>query len=268
MFELLTGDNPFQLLAEESLQDSPEWDRSQFEAAVDQAILQSEPDLSLILPSPPPSVDAQQKLPGEGGGGGAPEGQRSSTIDPPSSRRSIAALAMTVSPTALSRRLSGAKAAHAARAASPSLLQARDLLRRLLARDPTQRIGWGGYQEIMRHEWFADICWGALNSMPPPWCPETEINMKAQSEMGEFSDEKESKMVKLSDADQAHYKGWNFVSETGFQDEIVEFLLYEELKVSVPLMQCSAHCSLSDSCLLCSQGPIRPPAESSCCVVC
>jgi hypothetical protein len=68
--------------------------------------------------------------------------------------------------------------------------------------------------------------------MTPPWCPETEINMKAQSEMGEFSDEKESKQVKLDEADQAYYKGWNFVSETGFQDEIVEFLLYEELKVS------------------------------------
>lgn len=231
MFELLTGENPFQLLAEESLQDSPEWDRSQFEAAVDLAILQSDPDLSLIIPSPPPSVDAGQKPHTEGGGAPAPDGRRSSAVVP-AGRPSFTALALTVSPTALSRRMSGVQATAAARAASPSLLQAKDLLRRLLARDPTQRIGSGGYQEIMQHEWFADICWGALNTMTPPWSPETEINMKAQSEMGEFSDEKESKQVKLDEADQAHYKGWNFVSETGFQDEIVEFLLYEELKVS------------------------------------
>jgi hypothetical protein len=55
--------------------------------------------------------------------------------------------------------------------------------------------------------------------------------MKAQSEIGEFADEREAGRVVLTAQDQAHYKDWNFVSEKCFQDEIVEFLLYEEIKV-------------------------------------
>lgn len=66
--------------------------------------------------------------------------------------------------------------------------QARDLLHRLLCKDPHQRIGSGNnggnsgsgsghsvnetsapYSEIMAHAWFADIDWATLNSMPPPW---------------------------------------------------------------------------------------------------
>ena len=55
--------------------------------------------------------------------------------------------------------------------------------------------------------------------------------MKAQSEIGEFSDAKETSALKLEAEDQAHYAGWTFVSERAFQQEIVDFLRYEEIKV-------------------------------------
>lgn len=51
LYELLTGTNPFFLIAEQQLQHSPEYDRSQFEAAVDRAILEVEPDLSAVVPA-------------------------------------------------------------------------------------------------------------------------------------------------------------------------------------------------------------------------
>lgn len=73
-------------------------------------------------------------------------------------------------------------------AVSPAVCaaQAKDLLQRLLCKDPARRIGGTesdsatgngngtgigskGYAEIMAHPWFADIDWSALNSMPPPW---------------------------------------------------------------------------------------------------
>lgn len=48
LYELLTGNNPFFLGAETVLANSPEFDRSQFESAVDRATLTMEPDLSCI----------------------------------------------------------------------------------------------------------------------------------------------------------------------------------------------------------------------------
>jgi serine/threonine protein kinase len=260
MFELLTGENPFHVLADQALSASPEWDRSQFELAVDRAILSSDPDVSLIVSSKPEDDACPRSLdvglisqhPSAASLSAAESRRRSlqpsltpggSTVmhhddsgsgsrSPIPGARSFSSLAMALSPTAISRRLSmsrGGSATPSPRMTNTQL--ARDLARRLLCKDPTQRIGWGGAQEIMQHEWFADMCWGTLDTLPPPWCPETEINMKSQTEMGQFADEKESSRLNLDAQDQAHYADWNFASSTAFQDEIVEFLLYEEIKV-------------------------------------
>lgn len=56
--------------------------------------------------------------------------------------------------------------------------------------------------------------------------------MKAQSEIGDFLDAKEINALLLGAEDQAHYAGWNYVSEHAFQQEIVDFLHYEELQVT------------------------------------
>ena len=255
MFELLTGENPFMLLADQATADYLECDKGQFDAAVDRAILEAEPDFTLITCPSSSDAGGLQQSAGDPANKGDASSRNSSCGDlsaPGSRRRSVLQIqtgadagvvhntlkspssARSLTSLLSARRNSTARGVPAA----VSLAQATDLLRRLLAKDPTQRIGWGtgagmnGCAEVMRHEWFADISWGALDSMLPPWRPEQEINTKAQSEIGEFADAKDASKVRLEDADQAHYKDWNFVSDRAFQDEIVEFLLYEEVKVS------------------------------------
>jgi len=155
---------------------------------------------------------------------------------------------------------------------------AQDLVRKLLCRNPKERLGTSagsarssgsrdsstaaggsaggatvenfrtlpGYVDIMAHPWFEDVDWSSLSVMIPPWCPDhNEINMKDQNEIGEFKDAKESNKIRLTEEDQEVYKDWDFISHSAFQDEIVEFLQYEEI-----------------------EGPIRPVAESSeCCII-
>ncbi|KAJ1402950.1 kinase-like domain-containing protein, partial [Ochromonadaceae sp. CCMP2298] len=121
-----------------------------------------------------------------------------------------------------------------------------DLLRLLLCKDPAQRLGSGpeGAQAIQQHDWFAGIDWESLSTMIPPWFPESEINMKDQGEIGDFKDANESKKVLLTEEDQLMYAEWSYVSQPAFQKEVLEFLLYEEIR-----------------------GPIRPVDNSECCIL-
>ena len=67
-----------------------------------------------------------------------------------------------------------------------------------------------------------------------------------QSEIGSFSDAKATKKVALNAEDQKLYADcWDFTSQSAFQEELVEFLTFEEVK-----------------------GPIRPTnADQRCCVL-
>lgn len=105
-----------------------------------------------------------------------------------------------------------------------------DLLTKLLCKNPKERLGNLSYHEIMEHPWFGDVKFDTLNSDPPPMKPGRDINMAPQSEIGYFSDAKEAKKVKLDEADQKMYANWDFVSMPAYEEEIVEFLTYEELK--------------------------------------
>ena len=52
-------------------------------------------------------------------------------------------------------------------------LEAFDLCSKLLEREPTKRLGYGGYEEIQKHPWFKEIDWDALyrKEMEPPYKP-------------------------------------------------------------------------------------------------
>jgi serine/threonine protein kinase len=116
---------------------------------------------------------------------------------------------------------------------------ARDLLRKLLHKDPKQRLGANGYTEILAHPWFATIDWHGLNTMKPPLKPSKDINMATQSEIGAF-DDKESKNIKVTEEDHKIFEKWEFISKRSFQEEVVEFLTYEEKYVSKE--DISSHC--------------------------
>ena len=67
----------------------------------------------------------------------------------------------------------------------------------------------------------------ALTSNRPP----KNINSAKASEIGKFN-QKETKDVDLTEADQKQYDKWNYVNIRHFQKEIVEFMRYEEVLVS------------------------------------
>lgn len=107
----------------------------------------------------------------------------------------------------------------------------KDFLRKLLHKDGRTRLGARGYREIIAHPWFAEIDFDNLNQVQPPMVPAKDINMATQAEIGSFSDDKQSRKVVLTDADHKQYENWQFTSIRAYQEEVVEFLLMEEILV-------------------------------------
>jgi hypothetical protein len=65
--------------------------------------------------------------------------------------------------------------------------------------------------------------------MRPPWKPARNINMSSQQEIGNFADEKEANRLVLLPEDHRFYESWNFINHKAFEEEVVEFLRYEEM---------------------------------------
>ena len=58
-------------------------------------------------------------------------------------------------------------------------VEARDLLKQILAKDPANRIGCrekGGVEELKQHAWFRGLDWDMLynKEIPPPFVPQTQ----------------------------------------------------------------------------------------------
>lgn len=62
-----------------------------------------------------------------------------------------------------------------------------------------------------------------------------DINTATQSEIGSFQDEKVSKKLILTEDDHKMYEKWDFLSKRSFQEEVVDFLTFEERVVSFSL---------------------------------
>ena len=74
--------------------------------------------------------------------------------------------------------------------------------------------------------------WDNIVRTRPPMKPPRDINMAPQSEIGAFADERESRKVILTDEDHKMYSNWEFISKRSFQEEVVQFLIFEEKLVS------------------------------------
>mmetsp|Transcript_1378 Transcript_1378/g.1868 ORF Transcript_1378/g.1868 Transcript_1378/m.1868 type:complete len:627 (-) Transcript_1378:303-2183(-) len=123
----------------------------------------------------------------------------------------------------------------------------KDFCGRLLHKNPDERLGTNGPEEIMAHEWFASTDWDAIkaNTVRPPLKPRRDINAASQSEIGHFTEDRRTRKVELTQDDHNIYKGWEFTCPNSFQEEIVEFMKYEA-----------------------EQGPIVPDRqESACCII-
>ncbi|KAF0696390.1 Aste57867_12856 [Aphanomyces stellatus] len=121
--------------------------------------------------------------------------------------------------------------------------EATDMLQRLLIRDPAQRLGARGADEVKKMKFFETIDWVQMENMavPPPFVPERDINAASQADIG-FFDPSVIQGVKLSDSDQDMYKDWHFCSATAFQSEIVEFMEWEVKQGPITLVTHSNSC--------------------------
>lgn len=110
-----------------------------------------------------------------------------------------------------------------------------DLLRKLLQKDPADRLGSGGsrcgcdplgYREIQSHPWFASIDWNSLDKVVPPFIPPADrSNDNLGSEIGEFEDEDVvNRAVKF--VDQSIYSSWYYISLGDAEEVIVELLIH------------------------------------------
>ena len=57
--------------------------------------------------------------------------------------------------------------------------------------------------------------------------------MATQSEIGQFADEKLSNKIVLTEEDQKIYENWDFINVSAYQNEVVEFLRFEEVLVYI-----------------------------------
>jgi hypothetical protein len=73
------------------------------------------------------------------------------------------------------------------------------------------------------------IDWDHISRSTPPMKPSAkDINTATQSEIGSFQDEKISKKLILTEEDHKMYEKWDFLSKRSFQEEVVDFLTFEE----------------------------------------
>ena len=69
-----------------------------------------------------------------------------------------------------------------------SVLEAADLVQRLLVEDPKQRLGSGptGADEIKNHPFFQGVDWAAVREMVPPKCVEVTREAEDEEEETDF----------------------------------------------------------------------------------
>lgn len=96
----------------------------------------------------------------------------------------------------------------------------KDLISKLLNRDPTQRLGYHGVSEIKSHQFFKDIDWIKLNNKGyiPPYKPQVKNSMDISNISSEFTDERPMDSVVddfLSESVQKQFGGWTYVGSFG-----------------------------------------------------
>lgn len=92
----------------------------------------------------------------------------------------------------------------------------KDLISKLLNRNPEERLGYNGVHEIKNHPFFKDIDWVKLNNKGyiPPYKPQVKNNMDISNISSEFTDERPMDSVVddfLSESVQKQFGGWTYV---------------------------------------------------------
>jgi beta-adrenergic-receptor kinase len=121
-----------------------------------------------------------------------------------------------------------------------------DLISKLLNKDGKARLGANGPGEVMAHAYFDDVNWEEYihDLIPPPCLPRKDLNVASQSEIGYFGDDANAKKLELTEGDLELFAKWDYIRPSAFLEEVVQFMQYEELRVSLPsaclLLVCSS----------------------------
>ncbi|KAG7826718.1 hypothetical protein KL920_005320 [Ogataea angusta] len=95
----------------------------------------------------------------------------------------------------------------------------KDLITRLLNRDPKKRLGYHGVEEIKNHQFFKDIDWYKLSHKGyiPPFKPQVQDSADVSNISSEFTDERPMDSVVddfLSESVQKQFGGWTYVGSS------------------------------------------------------
>eukprot|EP01040_Poterioochromonas_malhamensis_P008744 gene8744-9466_t len=106
----------------------------------------------------------------------------------------------------------------------------RDLISKLLIKNPKHRLGTRHYEDIMNHEWFHGIQWSSLHAMIPPFKPTLNKggNAALSSEIGDFDDDHLLDKVIWDDKDEEMFHDWFYLSPSAIQEEFVEYLVHQD----------------------------------------
>ncbi|GMI00561.1 hypothetical protein TrST_g8117 [Triparma strigata] len=126
-----------------------------------------------------------------------------------------------------------------------------DLAKCLLKKDPTERIGQTGIEEIRKHKFFEGYNWEAVKdgSMDPPFVPDSEVNAADSDSIGKFKNESEIQAIDLSDKDHAKYKKFVHQNKKAFEEDVVGLLQWEQRQgrplTATPPLEKSKTCTIS-----------------------
>mmetsp|Transcript_8239 Transcript_8239/g.16501 ORF Transcript_8239/g.16501 Transcript_8239/m.16501 type:complete len:573 (+) Transcript_8239:69-1787(+) len=105
-----------------------------------------------------------------------------------------------------------------------------DLAKKLLNKNPAERLGQNGIEDVRAHKFFEGYNWDAVKdeSMDPPFVPDQDVNAADQDTIGKFKNETEVQAIDLSDRDHAKYKTFPGANKVAFEEDVVGLLQWEQ----------------------------------------
>jgi len=107
-----------------------------------------------------------------------------------------------------------------------------DLCRKLLDKNPETRLGVKGCEFIKCHSYFESLDWDLIihDKVTPPFQPSQKVNNASESDIGQFSDKNDEKLLKtvLNDNDQTMYEDWDYVNSQAQINDVLQSLSLEK----------------------------------------
>jgi len=140
--------------------------------------------------------------------------------------------------------------------------EAKDFLRKLMAKDPEKRLGSKGIDNIKKHLWFKPIDFGLIEAgyLDPPFAPnQDEVNADSLRHLGRNKQDDKYKKIRLTSEFQKQLENFHFQSDIAVQKEIVEVLQKDDAGKNFE--------KFSKSTVESELIPAEPPQGTVCCTI-